>query len=225
MFIAEQDWNEEEVDDIFYNETSSYYDDEDDEIEDEYIEFADKIYDFLQGIINKNDGLIESFTSEGTLRTHYRKHCMAGSNTKRSRRNNIYYDFNNINEYSNREDMVSNKAISVRSNSSNMYINDLYRIEDILSAFRRLFKGGACIVFGLACQFYNNNGPVRICINSFATEATDNYLNNTVDFLIQSPNDKTITMYPMDANYLESKLNNIVHSISGLENYSFNFNH
>lgn len=226
MFITEQDYNKEEVSDIFYDETAIWDEDMGDEVTEEEIAFARELRIFLQGLIEDEESYIkEDFTSYSNASIHFGEHCMVGDASRISTVDNVFYDFDNIDDYLNYEDIVSKKVIAVKNNNTNMFINNLYDVKSLNSAIRRLFKGGTSMVFGLACQFHNNKGPVRICINAFATDATTNYQSNTVDILTQSPNDKTISLYALDANRLESKLNSMMRLHNVDKKYKFTFNH
>ena len=225
MFIKKEDYNSKEYDDAYLDETSSIWDEAKDEyISDEQFEFADGIWDLFQEIIdNESASLKEEFTSMSNARIHYREHCLNSNPRRISSRNNVYYDFNNIQDYLNYEENISKYAIITKNEKTDMFIEDLNATDKILNAFRKLFRGGSYLVLGLACGFRNNEGPVRVCLHSFAQ--TFNYQENTIDFLIQSPNDKTITLYPIDANYLQTKLNNLANRCLGTNITYFNYNH
>lgn len=197
--------------DSFSAEELSFYDNESNEdISDYDASVADELFGVLQGIIDEENKLTESFTSESNARKHYLAHCKRGLKSRESKYTNVYYDFKTFDDYINYESMISESAKSDKA----LFVEDFIDGKKIVAAFRKLFEGGKCLVFGLGCGFHNDFGNVRLCIRSWATEATkENYLYNTVDFLVQAPDKSTISLYPLDVNYLETKLNNAISKI------------
>lgn len=170
---------------------------------DEEVVCADKIFDLLEELLV--DALTEEFTSVNNKAEHFRRHCLGKNNTwKKSSRGGVYYDFTDIKEYEDREAFLDKE---IRSSSFN--IKDLCDVDTVTKAMHKLFAGNICINFNTSCGLYNNSGRVALSIHSFATDATTNYPHNTVDFVVRTPAGNTITLYPVDANYLENKLNNI----------------
>lgn len=166
-------------------------------------EFADQIFNMIDSFIEKED-INESFQSKNSLDHHFKKHCLAGSD-KQSKRSNVFYDFVRVNDYSAREREVSRSL-----NSSNLLIlNSLGDPEEVATAFRKLFEGNKSLLLSQSCGFNNNNRAVAILLHAYASDATTNYLQNTIDFAVIRGS-ITYTLYPVDANYLERKLNNII---------------
>lgn len=193
-----------------------YYD-EPDELDSISEEFAIDIQNLIKEFI-END-LTEAFVSPKAANKHFNKHCI-GNGNKKSCRQTVYYDFTKINDYINYENNISNKCTN-----ADIIINSLYCTQKILNAFRELFRGNYTIRFSGSCGFSNNFGSINIAIHSYCTDYTTNYVNNTVDICILSRKMNTISLYPVDANYLESKFNNIVKKYSNNQNVSFHYNH
>lgn len=182
------------------------------------LQFEKELHDFLQSFIDKEELLKEEFISKNVAQQHYKKHCLCGIPTRKSTKHNIYYDFDNIGKYKNYEDKI-NKLVT----ETILTINYLGNTNIINKYFHKLFTGNQCIYFTTSCGFTNNRGAVNIGIHAFSTGVTTNYSSaNTVDFLILSGG-KTITMYPIDAHYLQTKLNNIIKQYTNT-NFSLSFN-
>lgn len=166
-------------------------------------EFANQIFDTINSFIEKED-INESFRSNNSLDYHFKKHCLTGDN-KKSKRSNIFYDFVNVRDYSSRE-----REISHSLNSSNLLIlNSLGDPKEVATAFKKLFEGDKSLLLSQSCGFNHKNKAVAILLHAYASDVTTNYLPNTVDFAVIRGN-VTYTLYPVDANYLEQKLNNII---------------
>ena len=222
MFIENANDESEYNDNFPFDKISAWDNAQDESVEDYRYEFADAIYSVIQGIIDR-ETLNEEFTSTNNAMARFKRHCMRNRNV-RSRRSSVVYDFNNFDDYITHEDNISNAMLDIKGDSK-MYINDLTDVERTQDAFRKFFEGGQCMVFGLGCGFTNDSGLVRICLHSFATNVTTNYTQNTIDFMIQSPSGKTVTLYPVDANYLESKLNHELKRIDSWGDKSLQINH
>lgn len=197
--------------DKYINELDIFDQEFDKEVSEEEFAFGDNVFSFLQDLI-EDEKIKEDFNNQNQLVIHFKKHCLRNITGRKSVRTNVYYDFTDVQEYSMHEETISAKTISARNNVV-MFINDLYDVEKVIKAFRKLFEGNQTLVFGLACGFHNENSSVRLCLHSFATEYTRNYGQNTIDFLIQTPDDKTISLYAIDANYVETKINNEISKI------------
>lgn len=171
----------------------------------EEMQFEKELHDFLQSLIDTEQSLTEEFVSGSELRNHYRKHCLCGIPTRKSRKSNVYYDFDDINKYGNYENKISSEV-----NKTELVISYLGDTQVINNYFHKLFECYQSIYFTTSCGFENTHGPVNIGIHAFSTDKTKNYSSaNTVNFLVLSRR-KTVTMYPVDAHYLESKINNII---------------
>lgn len=173
----------------------------------EEIEFAFDFYDFIQDLIFTEDSINEEFLTQENLLVHYRNHCLHGNKKLKSVRTHIYYDFETVDEYSSYE-----KQILSKFNSSSLIINSLYEKDKVIKLTRKLFEGGKCLVFTPSCGFVDESGQqVYLGIYAFSTDKTTNYSKNTVSLIVVKLNKiHTKTIYSIDANYLETKLNNII---------------
>lgn len=70
-------------------------------------EFADEIRDIFQSIID-NEGLSETFYRYPTFHEHFNKHCLAGIKGRKSKAENIYYDFEKESSFSRYVDKFAN---------------------------------------------------------------------------------------------------------------------
>ena len=181
-------------------------------------EFEQEIYDIFQDIINEEENLVEEFTSNNSLKYHYRKHCLCGRSDRKSTESNIYYDFDNVKNYSTYEKYISNFA-----DNTGLRINYLGDKKLIEKYFHKLFEGNQAVYLTNSCGFENKKSSVSVIIHAFASDKTNNYQQgNTVNFMVRG-NAKTVTMFPVDAHYLQTKLNNVITKYN--ENkYELNFN-
>ena len=186
----------------------------DDDIEgitDAEIEFANSIYALFQSIIADNN-INEEFKSNHSLNNHFNKHCIGKHLDRRSIRTHIYYDFKNVNEYKEYEQFIRTKMLQ-----PDYTISLLEDSDNNLKYFHDLFMGNKSIYFTRSCGFNVEGKLINLGLYAFSSDKTNNYLgNNTVTLIILDKNN-TSTMYPIDANYLETKLNNIIKKYSDLD--------
>lgn len=203
--------------------------DEDDWETDNYIAitqeeeaFSKDIFEFIQSLIECISPLSEEFTSYKQLNTHFNKHCLGlNPGNKESRRDKVYYDFKYVNQYRNYEQEVNDLVIN-KSPRQQSFVS-LYEQAKLSKSFRKLFEGNYSILFKSSCEFHNDSGPVAIGLNSFATKHTENYKDgNTVNLIVLTSSYSTITMYPVAAHYLETKLNNIIKKYNTNTNITIN---
>lgn len=179
--------------------------------------FAREIYNIFQEIVDEEERLTEEFTSNNSLKNHYKKHCLCGRSDRKSTKSKIYYDFDNINDYKDYENFVTSFIDSTDLRIK--YLGD----DNINKYFRKLFEGNQAVYFTGFCDFRNSNGLITILVHAFASDKTQNYKNgNTLNFTVLQRN-KTVTMFPVDAHYLQTKLNNVIIKYSK-SNYKLNFN-
>ena len=203
-FIYESDIEDNDINDLDIT-------DDVEEITDAQIEFANSIYDLFQSIIADNN-INEEFKSNYSLNNHFNKHCIGKHLDRRSTRTHIYYDFKNVNEYKEYEQFIRTKVLQ-----SDYIISSLEDSDNILKYFHNLFMGNKSIYFTRSCGFNVEGKIINLGLYAFSSDKTDNYLgNNTVTLIILNKND-TLTMYPIDADYLETKLNNIIKKYSDLD--------
>lgn len=91
---------------------------------------------------------------------------------------------------------------------------------------RRLFEGGCTILFTTSCGLNNNSGSYCLGVHAFSSGVTTNYgKQNTIDLLIADPTLRnTISIFAVDANYFENKLNSMIRNQSNV-NATLKFNH
>lgn len=198
--------------DFDYDELTNIDDDYDDFNSDDYVEitdadteFATDIFNIIQSLIdNEITEINENFISSSQLNRHFYKHCLVGKN-KSSKASNVYYDFKYVNQYKNHEEHINSLVQQTK-----YIIPSLLDTELVCKYFRKLFEGNITLYFPTCNQFYNETGLVQIGLHSYCTNLTNNYPYNTIDLIIMSPRGETITIYPVDAYYLQTKFNNII---------------
>ena len=132
--------------------------------------FCRKLDDIFQEIIDEEERLTKKFISNNSLRNYYKKHCLCGRVDRISTKNNIYYDFDNVNDYKDYEKYVANFADNTRLRIS--YLRDKKLIEKY---FHKLFEGNQAVYLTNSCGFENKRGSVSVIIHAFASDKTQNY--------------------------------------------------
>lgn len=187
-------------------------------------DFAENIYKIVQDILDSEQrDLSEAFTSKSCCEQHFKWHCLAGKDNRRSTHTNIYYDFDNRDKYRLLEDSLSTWVRgSLNSEKRLNFIWSLMDTASVLEGFRRLFEGSTALYFSPTCGFKNEAGPVGIAFITFANNYTQNYTRgNTIHCLVQGKNGKTITLYPVDADQMEKKFNGYVRDYRSKYNQEF----
>ena len=182
-----------------------------------YIEddtFAEDIKEFLEDLAKED--VEENFKTATSEKYHFYKHCIGKSN-KKSNRQNVYYDFIKLNDFINYEALISKEM-----KNSIYNIDSLYDNRNIIKLFRLLFEGNKAITFSKLCGLDNN---ISIGLHSWANNSTTNYDQNTIDICIFDKNNLTKTIYPVDANYLENKINNIIDKNYSKKQIKYILNH
>ena len=167
--------------------------------------FAEELSNFIQSLIDVDDEVSEDFVSEKCLYRHYDKHCLDGEANRQSTRSNVFYDFRDVNKYREYCDKTTDDILRTK-----YQVYSLLDTESVYRCVRKLFEGSTSIKFEISCGFENESGSVSIGVHSYANKATTNYLQNTLDFSVISRKNKTISMYPVDASYFETKFNNLI---------------
>lgn len=183
---------------------------------------AEELKNFLQSLILRDD-LTEEFVSDRGARQHFLKHCLAKDPAKKSTRSSVYYDFKDASQYKAREKALNARVRDV-VDSRTEFVGALTNTQSLQNLFHWFFEGDRCLHFSALFGIVNNEQEAALTLHSYANEATKNYPQNTVDLLILGHHNKTITMYPVDANYLESKFNNLMKKYAGWE-FSLKINH
>lgn len=179
----------------------------------EQLDFANDVRKVLQDLIDGEvDNISESFKSRSKLVQHFNSHCLGLSADRQSRRSNVFYDFQHVNQYKDREDNL-NAKIQILCSSSKNLIPSLENTDEVVDKFWKFFRGNQCMIFTSMCGFRRGADRVILVLHSYSSDVTENYrAGNTVDLLVLNSNMQTLTMYPVDANYLENKINSIIRS-------------
>ena len=215
-----EQWNElmEEDDDLDIDDEEDFENPDWEEFTPEEEALANDLFDMIQSFINEEEKeeLDEKFTSKSQLNNHFNRHCLAKIPNRKSKRTKVFYDFNDVNKYKIYED-----KINVLMQETVTRVPTLNDVRLVCKYMRRLFEGNFNILFTTSCGFYNSNGYIMVGLHSFSSDVTKNYPSqNTIDIiLLTAPTLKTITIYPVDANYFETKFNNIIknHSNSTIQ--------
>lgn len=203
----------EELDDIEDEDIDDWEDPDETEVTEEEIRFAKELFDFLQELINVEDDadITEEFMSDRGAKKHFEKHCLGHHRDERvSKRTSVYYDFKDVSQYKEYERKLTEVARGVSRANVETFISLLDK-ESVEKWLQRLFEGDVYIAFTPECGLHNSKGRIYLMIHSFASDVTRNYRSNdTIDIMVKSGRGKTITLYAVDANYFETKLNNII---------------
>lgn len=207
----EEDYDELDLDD---------YEDPDYEYDEELgKQFEREIKAILDDLIAE-DTLTEDFTSGTSLRQHFNKHCIGSSGRRRSTTTNVLYDFERCIDFGNYERDISNKIRTTLDE-----VTTLRDYELIVRYLRKLFEGNMIVKFTLDCGLHNSNGAVYMSIIAFSSDVTTNYSGgNTIDICIKTPQNRTITIYPIDAHRLQSRFNNLIRDFGQYEDRDLIFN-
>jgi len=215
-----------------YNEDDEYLDDldlladidEEDWTDENYNDevaqsFAKDMEKFLYSIVAQDNILEEEFVSPRTLLTHFNKHCKGHSN-RRSTRSRILYDFNDNSKYSDYE-----KDLSTKIENTNYVIGSLYDYDTVIKYMRKLFEGNVTVWFTLGCELHNPE-PFSLAFYAFSSDVTKNYRGgNTIDVCLKGRNKRTITLFAIDAQDVERRLNNTISNYSDYNGEPFHINH
>lgn len=168
-------------------------------------QFEKELQSLFLELLPKGD-IEEQFVNKQKAFQHYARHCLANNPKHKSSRSNVYYDFTDAHDYLKREQLISNLSQS----PDVIEAPCLLEYETVIKQFHRLFAGNTTLVFSYSGNLMDEQGrEIRVVMHSFATDVTTNYSNNTLDLLVERRK-KTRTLYPIDANYLQQKFNNIV---------------
>ena len=129
---------------------------------------------------------------------------------KHSRRSNVYYDFKDNSQYCEYESKVTDLINSTLNSVGSLYDYDL-----VMDCLRDLFQGNFTLHFCNSCGLRNSSGMISLSLIAFSSDVTTNYSGgNTIDICVKTGNGKTITLYPVDAHYLQNKFNSILRTYS-----------
>ena len=198
--------NESNIDEDYEDPLSELDPEDDDEpITEEDKIFEQAMFEFFAELSEQED-LTEDFKNKDALKNHYLKHCLADNPNKVSNRYTVYYDFTNKSDYAARERSIMNNV-----NTQNaIFVLSLQDKDYVIECFHKLFEGNTTLVFTNMCGLRDNKGQsVSVIFNSFSTDVTTNYHQDTIDYMIVQ-NRSTKTMFPLDVTYVQNKFNNVV---------------
>lgn len=223
----EEIYNEEETN-LLRENTSNEDEDDFDDIDNvpltqNEINFGNEVRELLQSLII-DKALEEDFINDRGASEHFSKHCIGHNRSLRSTRSNVYYDFKDVSLYKGRERTL-NDAGTTYNPKSRYSIPSLEDYALLQKVFHLFFEGNKYIYLTSSCGLKNRGDSVALILHSYANNVTRNYGQNTIDLLAIGRNGKTITMYPIDANYLENKFNNIVRRYSDKIDFDLKINH
>lgn len=206
--ILEEDWSDYEDPDYEYDPEIGK-------------QFVKELLPILDDLIHYDDTISEKFTTNDNLVKHFNKHCLGKSTRKKSERHRVFYDFEKVSQYEKYDKLVSSKI-----DSSFDEITTLYDYDLIIEYLQKLFRGDMAVKFTRSCGL-QNNGEVSLSLIAFSSNVTTNYKSaNTIDICIKNDMKRTITLYPVDANYLQTKLNNVLKKFNISDDIpEFKFNH
>jgi len=134
--LYDDDWTEED------EEVFNSYDEN--PITKEQEQFFEDVRKVLQSLIDEENALEEDFISTYESEKHFKKHCLAGDNSKISTKQRILYDFNNVQEYLDYENKLNEEF---QSNPNTIILANPYDIDETNDAFLKLFKDNTFIIF------------------------------------------------------------------------------
>ena len=138
----------------------------------------------------------DSWVSDRRLKANFRNHCV-GSKNKKSDRRNIRYDFTSTDELKEYGEKIISKVLRLN------FDFDSLCTPEIALALSNLKKMPMSVIFDIPCGFENDYGSFKIGLNSFANDVTTNFPTaNTINVLIISKANNTISMFPVDSDYI-----------------------
>lgn len=177
--------------------------------------FAKDVYKIFQDLIDNESGDIgEKSVSRSNLVNCFNKHCLGKKPDKQSGRQNVFYDFKNINQYKDREDKLKVEIQSMGESSRNI-IGSLLDSEKVLKKLKSFFKGDRYLTFCPSCEFRKDGEAVMLVLHTFGSCATKNYPRSTVDVMLMQSPKNVVTMYPIDAHDLQDNLNKAIKMFKG----------
>jgi hypothetical protein len=98
-------------------------------------------------------------------------------------------------------------------------IISLYNTVEVFSALSKISAQPISILFDTLCEFENSDGIFMIGLNSFANDVTTNTPSiNTINIMILSKADETMSMFPVDSALIENKIKNLFGKYIGDKN-------
>lgn len=165
-----------------------------------YTEKQWEIYDVLESFATSRV-IDEEWVTLGVGQNHFKYHCLGGGDDYSSKDDDVYYDFKTQEEFDKFEDEVSKKALS-----PDVIIDSLAE-PNVWDTLVNNLKDGKTVMFSQSCGFKGKIGSVSYVFVPGATDHTTNYGSNpTVNFIILTPDNKTISLYPMALSYIPVRM-------------------
>lgn len=142
--------------------------------------------------------------SKNSFNDYYEKYCLANNKLKISTKNNIFYDFNSKDKYRNYGDKISN-FYNVNKNKITKFFT-FFDIEETLFSFEKLCKED----FYLSFDIYNEKTKrTNLFLLHHFSKYTNNYNQQTIDVVMFDKDEKSVSIYPIDANDFTKKFRKI----------------
>ena len=205
--ILEEDWSD-------YEDPEYEYDPEVGK------DFVKDLVPILNELIQDGCTINEEFTTNSGLVKHFKEHCLGSNTSKKSSRHRVYYDFEKVSQYKQYDKDISSDIAASKDEITTLYDYDL-----VIRYLRKLFCGNMIVKFTTSCGLYNN-GEISMSLIAFSSNVTTNYkAANTIDICIKNDMKRTITLYPVDANYLQTRFNAVIKKYGTAQNVGdFEFN-
>lgn len=148
--------------------------------------------------------LDEEWVTDKTAENHFKYHCLGGGDYT-SKEDEIFYDFTDKDEFDKYEAEVSAKALHPD------VTYDTIAIPNFLDELVDNLNSGKSVLLTTSCGFKGKQSNIQYAFVPFATEHTTNYgTGETVNFVILTPDNKTITLYPILLSYFPTRMARIV---------------
>ena len=126
----------------------------------------------------------------------------------------IRYDFTTEDELKAYENKILEKVLK-----PDYKIVSLSNTVKVFSALSEITAQPISVLFDTPCRFENSNGPIQIGLNSFANDVTTDYgSSDTINLMIISKDNKTISMFAVDSSLIENKIKNLFDKYIGDKN-------
>ena len=98
-------------------------------------------------------------------------------------------------------------------------IVSLFNTVKVFSALSEITAQPISVLFDTPCGFENSNGTFQIGLNSFANDVTTDYgSSDTINLIMISKDNKTISMFAVDSSLIENKIKNLFDKYIGDKN-------
>ena len=149
--------------------------------------------------------LDEEWVTPSVGEKHFNYHCLGGGEYT-SKEDDIYYDFTTKEDFDKYEAEVYNKAMN-----PDITVDSLAEPDFVDNLVNNL-KSGKTVFLSELCGLKGKTGTVKYAYVPFATEHTTNYSDSapTVNFMVLTPDNKTISLFPILLSYLPTRLGRVI---------------